>query len=221
MRYLLIALLSSCTCFNPVDERPDAGNGGGAGGGGTGGAAGGSAGGAGGGAARNDGGCDAVRDCSGTRDNVRFCGPAGGAGWSCIGHECLWECNGARVCDVDQKPDGGCLSCGAQGPSCRGRFCSNNVRTARVEDATCTLWPGTTQFFLNANVTVSGGAGCRYDAYQAAGVQQLGQFEELSGNGEFLADFPTFGGTCTGIIMATGLERWLFNCPDCQFVLTF
>src|SRR3954470_10622826 len=56
-----------------------------------------------------DGGCDGPTDCLGTRMPVNFCGVVGGAGWSCVDHACLWECNGGRTCEVSQTPDGGCI----------------------------------------------------------------------------------------------------------------
>jgi hypothetical protein len=40
------------------------------------------------------------------------------------------------------------------------------------------------------------------------------------GGGDFIADFAP-GGRCTGTILPTGAERWVFNCPACQFVLRF
>ena len=217
MRYLFaFALVAGCTCFTPVSENPDSGRGGGSAGGSAGGAAGGSAGGSAGGGfvgdsgmGHGDGGCVQPGECVGTPANVPFCGAAGGLGWSCIDNRCLWECNGGRVCDITQTPDGGCLTCATGGTQCRGRFCANNTRLAEVESSTCGL---------SGAVTITGGAGCRYQASGDAGV--VGSFEELQG-GEFLADFPSLGGTCTGSGLPTGLERWVFNCPGCQLVVRF
>lgn len=220
MRYLSVfALVAGCTCFNPVAENPDSGVGGGSAGGSGGGVAGGSAGGSGGGTAGgsagggggtfSDAGCTQPSSCVGMPASVPFCGAAGGLGWSCIENRCLWECNGGRVCDITQTPDGGCLTCAATGTSCRDRFCVANTRMATIESSSC----GLVGF-----VTISGGAGCRYSAGGDAGV--VGTFEELQG-GEFLGEFPSLGGTCTGAMLPTGAERWVFNCPGCQLVVRF
>lgn len=217
MRYLLVLsfLTTACTCLVPVDEL-DGGNGGGSGGGAA------SAGGAGGGSTPGtpDAGCTAAADCMGSRPSSQWCGVAGGLGFSCVDHRCLWECNGGRVCSTDFTSDGGCITCGTGTPVCRGRgFCQGSTtRDAIVESSGCPTWPGTALRF--DRVTVSGGGSCRYRAYQTAGTQELGTFDELA-SGDFLADFPDFGGTCTGSSLPTGLERWVFNCPACQFVLRF
>jgi hypothetical protein len=214
VRYLFVLVLAaSCTCFTPVDEF-DGGTGGGAAGGSGGSGGGNTAGGAGGGstgggsATSSDGGCTTAAQCTGTRASVPFCGPAGGAGWSCVANACLWECNGGRVCDVTQTPDGGCLTCGTPGTTCRDRFCADGLRLADVESSTCNL-SGTIQLI---------GTGCRYGVQGDAGV--FGTLELLQG-GEILANLGTHGGLCTGTFLPTGLERWVLNCPQCQFVVRF
>lgn len=214
MRYLFVLVLAaSCTCFTPVDEF-DGGTGGGAAGGG-GGSAGGGTGtgggvGTGGGTSSTlDGGCTAAAQCTGTRQSVPFCGPAGGAGWSCIANACLWECNGGRVCDVTQTPDGGCLTCGTPGTTCRDRFCADGERIGEIESSTCNL---------TGSFTIGGNTGCRYGVGGDAGV--WGSLEILQG-GEILANIGSHGGLCTGTFLPTGLERWVLNCPQCQLVVRF
>lgn len=209
MRYgIVLALAASCTCLTPVDEQDGGAGtaGGGTAGGGT--AGGGTAG----GGTPPDAGCTRETDCSGTRPAIPFCGPAGGAGWSCVDRACLWECNGGRSCTPRFTPDGGCLTCGAM-TACRGTFCPASApRAADIEHSTCML-P-----FDALSISTDGG--CRFVATPADGGAAAGTFEQLSG-GDFLGTFPGLGGTCTGTGLPTGVERWVFNCPTCQFIVRF
>jgi hypothetical protein len=84
---------------------------------------------------------------------------------------------------------------------------------ATIEDSTC----GAPQKG-NAAV-VSGGTGCDFLLTVGAEID-LGHIQQVAG-GDFIADFPALGGECTGTILPTNLERWVFNCPACQFVVAF
>ncbi len=201
---LAFAVTASCTCLTPVVE----GDGGTAGGGAAGGAAGGTAGGAA-GSSGGGGGCATEASCSGAGPSLPFCGPAGGAGWSCIDARCLWECNGGRTCTTRATPDGGCITC-AGTTSCRDRFCTAEAFTLSVEHTSCAL-P------FDVLTAVSDG-GCVYAAAPADGGAAAGTFERLASS-DFLASFPAAGGACTGTGLPTGVERWVFNCPTCQFIL--
>jgi hypothetical protein len=220
-RLLLLSLglsLAGCQCFQPVDELPtDSGTGGGAAGGSGGGGASASGGGtstgggSGGGTAFTDGGCGAPADCSGTQMSVPFCGAVAGAGWSCVDHSCLWECNGGRTCEIDA--DAGCVHCDNLGTECAQTFCSATTRMATIESSTC----GAPQ--KGNPAVVSGGTGCDF-LLTVGGEIDLGHIQQVAG-GDFIADFPALGGECTGTILPTNLERWVFNCPGCQFVVSF
>lgn len=160
-----------------------------------------------------DGGCDGPTDCMGTRTPVNFCGLVGGAGWSCVDHACLWECNGGRTCEVTQTNDGGCIHCDTLGTECRDSFCPNSgTRNATIESSNCS------PVAVSNQVMVTGGDGCTYR--MLLGQMDLGTFQQVGG-GDFLASFPFLGGTCTGAILPTGAERWVFDCPSCEFVVRF
>jgi hypothetical protein len=220
MRRFLCLALCLTGCLQVVGETsPDSGAGGGGVGGGAGGGAGiggganvggGSA--SGGGTAFVDGGCDAPADCPGSQTAVQFCGAVGGAGWSCVDHSCLWECNGGRTCEIDT--DAGCLHCDNLGTECAQSFCGSMTRNANIQSSTCTALP------MGSAVQLTGSAGCDYDFELGGGVGTIGHIQEVSG-GDFIANLPLLGGECTGTMLPTNVERWVFNCPGCQIVVEF
>jgi hypothetical protein len=161
-----------------------------------------------------DGGCDAPDDCLGSRMPVMFCGIVAGAGWSCVDNACLWECNGGRTCETSESPDGGCIHCDTLGTECRDSFCTNaGTRNATIDSSNCSA------IAMGTAAVVSGGDGCNY-SLTLANDRALGGFQEVGG-GDFLATFDPLGGTCTGAILPTGAERWVFDCPTCEFVVRF
>lgn len=216
---LLVLMLG---CLTPVSESNDSGHGGGmaggaSGGGGTaGGAAGGGLGGSGGSGTDGGGQCDVAADCGGTRPSVQFCSAITGASFSCINRQCLWECNGGRTCSIGSLDGQPCEQCGMV-TSCELGNCKAIVRAAQVESSTCASYPGTQVPFPGDSWQLSG-TDCRFDAHQSDGGIRFGTVSRLD-DGDFVADFGPLGGQCTGIGLPTGLERWLFNCPGCQFVL--
>jgi hypothetical protein len=220
MRLLLLCLcISGCVCFHPVDEVDGGAGGGGGTGGGSGGGSAAGGGAAGGGAAGGghmgpgDGGCNSPADCPGSEPSIPFCGAAAGAGWSCVDSACLWECNGGRTCEVTNTPDGGCIHCDTLGTECRDDFCpANTMMTGHIEHSTC----ATLQVMAPVSVSTSGA--CIFN-FSVTGTS-FGDFQQVGG-GDFLANFPALGGTCTGTFLPTNAERWEFNCPGCEFDILF
>jgi hypothetical protein len=120
---------------------------------------------------------------------------------------CLWECNGNRTCELDL--DAGCIHCDNVGEECRGTFCSSSTQMVHIESSTCTALQGGTSGSL------TGDTSCFFKLMVGT---DLGVIQEVSG-GDFIADFPDLGGRCTGTFLPTNAERWVFNCPGCQFVV--
>ena len=166
--------------------------------------------------------CTFASDCHGDAGSVPWCAlPDSGAGFSCISGSCVWECPGGRACTANV--DAGCLNCVVPlSGVCVGLDggCANPGGTAIVESSTCanpivappTPFTGTQLAFApvgdcGSEVSVSGGA-------------PIGQVVELSTT-ELIGDFPSMGGACTGQILPTNAQRFLLNCPSCQFVVRF
>lgn len=213
MRQLVFILCCStlaCQCFQPVDERPDAGprDGG----------------------ARTDAGAtdagldagvndagvrpDAGVDCVTASDCVPriralpFC--SGGPVMSCVNSRCLVECAGpgSRTC---RNTSDRCLDCdaGMQCASCAAPACTFRVQ---LLEGTC-LAP-----FLNAAQTsvqpFSGrcGGGLLFDG-GLVGLW-LGRID----TGTTRLEIPELGGTCLGNDLTTGAPRTLVSCPLCTFI---
>ncbi len=79
--------------------------------------------------------CTQPSDCGGTAPSVSWCERS--SSWSCIDHQCVWECRGGRRCD--RAPDG-CVSCdGEMREYCPGRdVCTPGwPGNDRSTDSTC------------------------------------------------------------------------------------
>ncbi len=170
--------------------------------------------------------CTFGTDCKGSGPSVPWCAqPDAGAAFSCVNGACVWECPGGRTCTADL--DAGCLSCvippGAtcepdSGPDAGSCDIPSGVGT--VESSTCANpvvappipFTGTALVFQPRAI-------CRSDVtIQNDGP--LGSVVALS-SGAFIADFPPLGGACTGELLPTNVLRLLWNCPRCQFVVSF
>jgi len=224
MRRLLlctvVAALSGCQCFVPVDEpdggqadggppdsgRPDGGSDAGRDAG-----------------ASSDGGCERAPDCldpAPATSNWCFTSP-GDAGFSCVANECVYECPGSavgRTCRVNQATY--CLECGDAGACPVTGACGGIVSgSAAVENgANCGgTWPNTTIPFTAVTIMRTASAQCRYLVSGDAG-QTLGELWRLD-DGSYLTYFPGLGGWCTGRSAFTGVPRSIFQCPACQFGL--
>jgi hypothetical protein len=161
--------------------------------------------------------CNVPTDCPGAAPTIQFCA---GSGWSCIDFQCLAECGpGGRSCMSPQRP--GCLFCGTTVACPAAQAClPGAVVTASVEAASCPTFPGTTEPFAGAQVTLtrSSPTECDYTAHEVRGVDPLGRFYQLD-DGSWTAFIEGFGGTCTGVMAPTNALRIIFSCPACRFVL--
>ncbi len=150
--------------------------------------------------------CDFANQCPApTNALCNWFGMGDGGVRSCVAQRCVTECGQPRTCFVGL--DAGTLACDDQskirevGTTCMGAF------TARVEGSTCAALKPMDQIPFS----VSGA--CRW-------TSTLGEIISLDQSSEFVARFQSLGGICTGVNLVTGVERWEFNCPDCQFVIS-
>lgn len=195
MRLAWLALcLGGCQCLVPVDELPDGGA---------------------------DAGaleCAAPSDCGGEFTTVHWCQGDGGADWSCVDHRCVPQCqgHGGETCETEAPTE--CLKCPASSaclpPDCGGGL---DVRW-RVEQVQC---PGQPLLLPGDVVHEWPDGGCEIPLLleRDGGSALLGHLYLQSARG-LSARLDALGGTCLVSELPTGLERLLFACPRCQFVIS-
>jgi hypothetical protein len=117
-----------------------------------------------------------------------------------------------------------CVECGDAGTACPltgTTACGfpQTVGTATVESgATCTTWPQTGAPFADVSLMRGASADCSYLVDKPDGGESLGEIWKLEG-GDYIANFPGFGGWCTGHSAFSGAPRGIVTCPLCSFVL--
>lgn len=213
----LLAVVGGCQCFQPVDERPDAGvrDAGLADAGRPDAGLDASTPDAGGGFSA-DGGveCLTASDCVGTPWSNQWCFFGVDAGFSCVDRRCVSECLAQpRVtCVVDAGSE--CLECGGAMAICPLDTCGRSAFTATVSTVDCR--PGVTPMLRSGEqlsfVPVRG-ASCLLSVSAAA--RGFGQV--LRGNGRHAWFVRELGGWCLGEELPTGAIRSQVACPLCSF----
>ena len=204
LRSALLALLLITGCFTPVVEvhphpvHKDAGHsdGGVKDGGAT-------------DAGHRDGGCATFADCA--FDGGVLCEfQSASPGASCINGGCINECPGNRTCVADDptvpNDAGHCLQCVGRVRDCALGGCLAGPHCQfKISVSNCPSLPVGTTFSVAT----------RTDCQQI--VPGLGSWVGFTA-GAAIANFPSLGGTCTGLDLFTGVPRMEFTCPGCQFV---
>jgi len=159
--------------------------------------------------------CLTASDCRGpAQPSVLFCPDSR---YSCIGNECVWECNGPRTCTIDASE---CAVCDGL-RTCPGMRCGLMMSRGRIEDVTtgCFNLPGTNTPFAGAEVNLfSTARPCSTGIELTGSPSFVGAFLEHP-QGDIFAFFPALGGRCSGVQAPTGAIRFIFSCPACQFVV--
>lgn len=215
-RAVLAVLLATagCQCFQPVDERADAGV---RRDGGSGDAGGGSAMDA--GSTRDagsvsDGGapaCMTAADCPAPGPMQQWCGQTQAA---CVNGFCLLECPtppdaGLRTCTSSTAE---CLTCNGATRTCGN--CNANLCTFSAQPVRGTCPPPFDDF---QNFVVQPFSGrCGGGIVRDGGL--AGVWVGMMMNGRLLIDIPALGGACLGSPLATQVPRTLVSCPACTFV---
>ena len=213
MRFaFLVGVLSlgGCQCLEPVAEvSPDAGRDGGVDAGRA--DAGPIDAGTDAGPAQDGGGpaCTTVADCVGGLPSQSLCSFSADAGFSCIQERCVFECTKGRSCGFDAGP-APCLSCALpSSSSCAVAMCGfMATMQGQVESSTCTV-PFTAVMLQPENL-----GGCSWSVTDATGTRGVINFV----NGQYVGRFAGLG-TCVGVSLFTQVERLVFSCEGCQFVL--
>ena len=194
-----VLALGGCQCLEPVAEltpdggadagRPDGGGGGDAG---------------------SDGGaqgCATAGDCAGAVGQS-LCSFGTDAGYSCIDRRCVFECSKGRSCTFDAGAS--CLDCSVPATTaCLTLGCGAAVMQGQVEATTSSCQLGFTDLMLTPK------GGCQWAVSDAAGAK--GTMTHV-GSGQYVGQFTGLG-TCVGVSLFTQVERVLFSCEGCQFVL--
>jgi hypothetical protein len=204
MLVLLVIGLSGCTCFVPVDDRPD---GGGDAGGGQGGAGGGTA----------DAGleCLVALDCPWVRPDagIPFTNCPNSEGMSCVDGRCIFECDSGRACTTDAGTH--CLDCTkpVEKTECGPVSCSAIYSCQmQVFVSSCAQGPKVGDRFVATRQ-----ADCGWVLSLPDGGPVVGAMWDLD-VGRSFATFPGVRGTCAGRDLFTGVPRMSFSCPDgCTF----
>lgn len=185
--------LGGCNCLEPVAEEKDGGGRLDAG--------------------RSDAGdagpapaCTTAAQCQGAFPAQSLCSFGGDAGFSCIDQRCVFECSRGRACTFDAGP--ACLDC-SSGTSCVEPACGAASLQGQVEAVTTGCQVGFTDVMLQPT------GGCRWLVADATGTK--GVVTRL-GSGVYVGTFPNLG-TCVGMSTFSQVERALFSCEGCQFVL--
>jgi hypothetical protein len=130
------------------------------------------------------------------------------AGNSCIDGRCLYECVNGRTCGWDAGP--ACLACTTPSVlACETFGCGAAVRQGSVEGMSTSCQVPFTDVMLVPT------GGCQYHVV-SNGVT-VGTVTQVS-TGDYVGTFDGLG-TCVGMTLFTQVERWLFSCGGCQFVL--
>lgn len=143
---------------------------------------------------------------------------------SCIEGQCLTECrDAARTCSVVSggPADESCLACDDGAAACVNFCAAANVNVPyQVEQTTCDFWPSSGLLVQGSHLLSSDlrGPTCSSVFRHADTDLELGRYDLLQ-SFEYLANFPELGGTCTGVMLPTGLERLYFGCPRCSITL--
>lgn len=172
--------------------------------------------------AGTDAGCTSAAQCTGSPGpGTQWCDTSPpDAGFSCVESTCLWECPltpAGRTCTVDQGSY--CLRCGDAGTTCpQTGNCGGSIAfTATVEQGSSCTTWPGTTIPFTT-VDLMRTASAQCRYFVSGAQQTLGEVWRLE-TGEYLAYFPGLGGWCTGRSAFTGVPRGIFNCPACQFVL--
>jgi hypothetical protein len=152
--------------------------------------------------------CTSAAQCLGALPVQSLCNFGGDAGFSCIQQRCVFECTKGRACDFE--PAGfACLAC-ATPPvtACKSPSCGAAMIQGQVESSSCNI--GITDVLLSPL-----GTDCTWAMTDVTGAR--GTMTRLT-NGEYVLQFRN-GSTCVGVSLFTQVERVLFSCENCQFVL--
>jgi len=192
-----VLALGGCQCLEPVAEvTPDAGKDGGA-----------DAGRLDAGTDAGAAGCTTAADCAGP-PGQSLCSFGTDAGYSCIDRRCVFECRQGRSCTFDAGAS--CLDCTVpSGTACLTLGCGAAVMQGQVEASTSACQLGFTDLMLVPQ------GGCQWEVSDATGAR--GTMTHV-GSGQYVGQFAGLG-TCVGVSLFTQVERVLFSCEGCQFVL--
>ncbi|MGV3624191.1 MAG: hypothetical protein ACO1OB_25460 [Archangium sp.] len=206
MRALTLVLLSSlsaCQCLVPVQDDEDAGTSMDA-------------------SVITDAGsgeCTSPSDCTGIGPTTRACdliGADGGA-WSCVQNRCVTQCAtyAGRTCTQSNSD---CLTC-APATTCAPNDCTRSARfNYRVEDIACSIDAGVTVDTTFRELVGAANCGVPLVIERPNGDDAFGTLYEHDGVIRS-ARIERMGGVCIVTDLPTGLQRLLFDCPKCQFIL--
>jgi hypothetical protein len=134
----------------------------------------------------------------------------------------LFECNGNRTCNLDPNS---CLACDNLMPLPCAAGClisDTQAHPGRIEQAATdcpTQFADTPDPLIGTMVTLEPTQQpCSFMLRHEGGTALLGTFRSV-GLGQWLGDFPSMGGECTGIEAPTDAIRIIWSCRSCQFVL--
>ena len=162
--------------------------------------------------APSDGGnpvqCTTAAQCIGARPAQSLCSFGPDAGFSCIDRRCVFECSPDRTCLFDAGTS--CLDCVTPtATSCLNLGCGAATMQGQVESMTASCQLGFSDVMLQPL------GGCQWAVTDTTGPK--GVMTQVGG-GQYVGQFTGLG-TCVGMSLFTQVERVLFSCEGCQFVL--